>query len=273
MKMNMKHIKYFFLLGCAVVVAACAPDDDQTLGELMSPTELSYTVTQHPSDPNRVVLVSQTIGIIPFWDYEIGTTNMLVDTVDIPFKGDFWVKYHALGQGGSIVDSTQITITQFDPDFFSAPQWNLLTNGEEGKTWKLAAVRAGDAKSETYSDWGDASWVSQNVHFNDSVKFDIDKGFNFTRYTDGVPSKSTFKFIFNEQLTGYLADEPADALVILGGGDMPSADASHQMPPDNKNHYRIYKLSNDTLVLGQGAYYIPGSENDGWTYFHWYLRQ
>jgi hypothetical protein len=272
-KINMKHIQYFLMIGCAVVAAACAPDDDQTLGELMSPADLDYTVSQHPDDPNKIILTSETPGIIPFWDYEIGISNLDVDTVDIPFKGDFWVKYRAMGQGGSVVDSTMITVPVFDPDFFSDPAWQLLTNGEDGKTWKLVAVRAGDAKSTTYSDWGDASWVSQNVHFNDSVKFDLDKGFNFTRYTSGVPSKATFGLIFDEELTGYLAGRPADALVVLQGGDMPSSDASEQMPPDNDNHYRIYKLSNDTLVLGQGAYYIPGNENDGWSYFHWYIRQ
>ncbi len=270
----MKNLKYLLITGCAIVASACAPDDDPGLGELISADELSYTISQVDGDPNRVVLISETPGVIPYWDYEIGTSNSFHDTVDIPFKGDFWVKYRAMGQAGSIVDSTMITIDQFDPDFFSDPAWQLLTNGEEGKTWKLVAVRAGDAKSTTYSDWGDASWVSQNAQFGDSVTFDINKGFNFTRYTSGVPSEASFGLNFNEVLPGYLENEtPGKSLVVKEGGLMPARDVSNEMAPDNKDRFRIYKLSADTLVLGQGAYYTESRQGEGWTYFHWYLRQ
>lgn len=269
--MNMKKLQYLLISGCSLL-AACAPDDDQTLGELMSPFDLSYTISQVDGKPNQIILESETPGVIPFWDYEIGTSNLVYDTVDIPFKGEFWIKYRGMGQGGSVVDSTLVSIPVFDPTFFNEPEWQLLTNGEVGKTWKLVAIRAGDAKSTTYSDWGDASWVSQDG-IGDSVTFDLNKAFNFTRFTDGVPSKASFGLDFNLVLPGYLENEQSDVLETLGGVAMPSRDVSNEMAPDNKDRYKIYKLSNDTLVLGQGAYFADGRESEGWTYFHWYIRQ
>lgn len=263
-------INCFFLMGCSVGIFSCAPDYDNELGSVPNPADLHYTVSQDPDYDNKVFLESQTSGVLPYWDYQIGTSNKVMDTIIIPFRGDYWVKYRAMAGGGSVVDSTMITISQFDPNYFSDPAWETLTNGEFGRTWKLVTVRGGDAKSTTYSDWGDASWVSADL--GDSVTFNLDKGFNAVRYTDGVPSASSFGLDTNEVLTGAYLDTPGKALIINGGNRMPAHDPSNEMAPTLKNRFRIYKLSNDTLVLGQGAYYTESRQTEGWTYFHWYIR-
>jgi hypothetical protein len=266
----MKHTKYLFLLGCALIVLSCSPDDEPELDALMNPSELSYTISQDPDYQNKVFFKSLTPGVVPFWDYVLGTTNKSVDTVILPFRGDYWIKYRAFGQGGSVVDSTMITIPELDETYFADPAWEKLTNGEFGRTWKLVAVKAGDAKSTTYNDWGDASWATAD--FGDSARFDLDKGFNFVRYTDGVPTKSTFSLDTNEQLPppAYLS-APGKALIINGGNKMPANDPSNEMLPNLKNRFRIFKLSNDTLILGQGAFYT-GDPAGSWTYWHWYIR-
>lgn len=266
-------INCFILIGCCAVVLSCAPDDVDELGPVLDPSELQYSVSQDPAYDNKIFLESLTPEVLSFWDYELGTTNKLKDTILIPFKGDFWVKYQAMGRGGSSIDSTMITVSQFDPTFFADPVWQKLTNGELGRTWKLVAVRAGDAKSTTYSDWGDASWVTAD--FGDSAYFDLDKGFNFIRYTDGAATKSSFGLDTLEIMSEAYLDTPGDALIINGGNKMPANDPSNEMAADLKNRFRIFKLSNDTLVLGQGAYYTEnGAKDKGatWTYFHWYIR-
>ncbi len=266
----MKHIiKGIILVACSCAIISCTPDYDNELGSVPDPSKLKYSITQDPNYDNKIFLESQTPNVIPYWDYELGTSNRFMDTIIIPFKGDFWVKYRAMASGGSSLDSTMISVSQFDPGFFSDPAWELLTNGEQGRTWKLVAVRAGDAKSTTYSDWGDASWVSAD--FGDSAYFNLDKGFNYTRYTDGVPTKSTFSLDLDELLPDAYLNTPGKALVINGGNRLPAHDVSNEMAASLKNRFRIYKLSNDTLVLGQGGYYTENPSGT-FSYFHWYLR-
>lgn len=262
-------VNYFLFILCGAVILSCAPNYENELGSVPDPSQLQYSVTQDPNYDNKVFLQSLTPAVIPYWNYELGTSNLMLDTVIIPFKGDYWVKYRAMAQGGSSVDSTKITVSQFDPNYFADPAWQKLTNGEDGRTWKLVAVRAGDAKSTTYSDWGDASWVTAD--FGDSAYFDLNKGFNFVRYTSGVPTKSTFSLDLNEVLTNAYLNTPGKALVINGGNKMPANDPSNEMLSNLKNRFRIFKLSNDTLVLGQGAYYTA-DPTGGWTYWHWYIR-
>jgi hypothetical protein len=263
-------INWLTLSFLGAMVFSCAPDYDNELGPVLDPSTLQYSVTQEDGYDNKVYLQSLTPGVIPYWDYELGTSNELLDTITIPFKGDFWVKYRAMAAGGSSVDSTMISVNQFDPEYFADPVWQKLTNGELGRTWKLVAVRGGDAKSTTYSDWGDASWVTADI--GDSAYFDLDKGFNFIRYTGGAPTKSTFNLDTNEVLTGAYLDTPGKALMINGGNKMPANDPSNEMAPNRKNRFRIFKASNDTLILGQGAYYTESGIDGTWTYWHWYIR-
>lgn len=263
-------INWITLSLCGAVVLSCAPDYDSELGAIPDPSSLQYSVTQEEGYDNKVYLQSLTPGVVPYWDYELGTSNKFKDTIAIPFKGDFWVKYRAYGDGGSSVDSTMITVSEFDQTYFADPVWQKLTNGELGRTWKLVAVKAGDAKSKTYNDWGDAGWVSAD--FGDSAYFDLNKGFNFVRYTDGVASASTFSLDTLEVIPDAYLDTPGDAITINGGLKMPAHDVSNEMAPNRKNRFRIFKVSNDTLILGQGAYYTETGKAGGFTFWHWYIR-
>jgi hypothetical protein len=244
------------------------PDPASDLKPIIDPSQLQYSVTQDPDYDNKVFLESLSPEVTPLWNYVFGASNKLKDTVIIPFKGDFYIKYRGFGQGGSSIDSTMITVSQFDPTFFADPIWQKLTNGTKGYTWKLVAVKAGDSKSTTYNDWGDASWLS-GVSMGDSTRFDLDKSFNFTRYTSGVPTKSSFVLDLNEVLTNAYLNTPGKALTI--NGKMPADDAA-EMTASNKNRFRILKLSNDTLILGQGGYYTSTPGTNTFTYFFWYIR-
>jgi hypothetical protein len=266
----MKHIKYLVLIGCTMFVLSCTPDYDAELGKPLTPSSLNYTVTQDPSYDNKVFLNSETSGVIPYWDYELGTSIRAQDTVIIPFKGDFWVKYRAMGGAGSIVDSTQITVSQFDPNFFSDPAWQLLTNGEDGKYWKLVAVKAGSpSTSKTFNDWGDVSWGSYQI--GDSIRMDINKGFHLDRYRSGVLEPGRFGLNTAEVLEGTEEGKVIKSITALAGVKLPADDAG-EMGNDYKNRFRIHKLSVDTLILGQGAYFTDNRKGEDWGYFFWYLR-
>jgi hypothetical protein len=130
----MKHIKYLFLIGFTVIAFSCTPDYPE-LGQPLSTSDLQYSVTQDPSYDNKVFLSSETEGVIPYWDYGLGISTQLKDTIVFPFFGDYWVKFTAFGRGGSLTDSTKITVSENDLSAFAAPEWNSLTNGVEGKTW------------------------------------------------------------------------------------------------------------------------------------------
>ncbi len=262
-------ISYLIIIGCCALVISCMPDPVSDLKPALDPSQLQYSVTQDPNYDNKIFLESLTPEVIPFWDYEIGTSNKFKDTLILPFKGEFWIKYRAMSQGGSSTDSAMVTVSQFDPTFFADPAWEKLTNGEFGRTWKLVAVKAGDAKSTSYNDWGDASWISSS--FGDSVHFNLDKGFNFRRYTGGVPTNASFGLETNEVIPGAYLDTPGKALIIKGDVKMPSDDAG-EMAGENKNRFRIFKLSDDTLILGQGAYYTESRKSEGFTYWQWYIR-
>ncbi|HTJ51666.1 MAG TPA: hypothetical protein VL443_19540 [Cyclobacteriaceae bacterium] len=262
-------INYLIIIGCFASVISCMPDPASDLKPILDPSKLKYSVTQDPNYDNKVFLESLSPQVAPLWNYVFGTSIKLKDTVIIPFKGDFYIKYRGFGQGGSSIDSTVVTISQFDPTFFADPVWQKLTNNSaDGYTWKLVAVKAGDSKSTTYNDWGDAGWLS-GVNMGDSVRFDLDKAFNYTRYTSGVPTKSSFILNLNEVLPSAYLNTPGKALTI--NGKMPADDAG-EMTTSNKNRFRIFKLSNDTLILGQGGYYTSTAPTNTFTYWFWYIR-
>jgi len=262
-------INYLIIIGCFASVVSCMPDHASELNPIIDPSKLQYSVTQQSGYDNRIFLTSLSHETFPLWDYVFGTSTKLKDTVIIPFKGDFYIKYRGFGQGGSSVDSTMITVSQFDPTYFADPAWQTLTNkSAAGYTWKLVAVKAGDSKSTTYNDWGDAGWLS-GVNMGDSVRFDLDKAFNYTRYTSGVPTKGSFILDLNEVLPSAYLNTPGKALTIKG--KMPADDAG-EMTTSNKNRFRIFKLSNDTLILGQGGYYTSTASTNTFTYWFWYIR-
>jgi hypothetical protein len=269
----MKHIKNLLLVGLmGSALSACDPAEDrESLGEPLSASDLNYSVSQQPGYDNMVYLENQTPQTIPYWDYVIGTSTRDKDTVVFPFGGDYWIKYTAFGKGGSAIDSTKVTVTENDPEYFSDPSYDLLTNGMNGKYWKLVRVTLGPATNHE-AIWGDVSWWSADAYnWNDSAYFDLNGGFHFKRFHNGEVTESKFDLNLNEVLTGAVIPDPGRSILINGGNQLPVRDGSNEMAEINKTHYRIYKLSADTLIVGQGAYYTASRTTEDWSYYHWYV--
>jgi hypothetical protein len=166
-----------------------------------------------------------------------------------------------------------INVSENDPNFFADPTWNLLTGGVEGKYWKLARVTLGPATDYT-SIWADVNWWSaETYNWNDSAYFDLNGGYNYKRYHNGQVIESSFDLDLDELLTNNILTEAGRSISILSDNQLPIKDGSNEMAGLNKARYRIYKLSADTLIVGQGSYYTASRTTENWGFFHWYVWQ
>lgn len=207
----MKNTKTVSLLALAALItgmAACTKDE-QTLPSRMNTTELKYTVTQNTAHNNTVYLKSLTNGVIPYWDFDGGPSQLATDTVIFPFSGQYWVKYGSATGGGFVWgDSTKITVTNTDLSSITDPTWGFLTNGQAGKSWVLdMSAPVGwygmDYKKGSGDDWSwhpdyaGNSWVMPNLNYG-FMTFDLNGSKNYIRHlykVNGADSTiSTGKF-------------------------------------------------------------------------------
>ena len=185
------------LTGCALAVTfsmtACSPT--QMRYDQASPidkSKLKFSVSQQQGYDNKVFLLSQTPDIIPYWNYGVGTSTNVADTVILPFGGTHTIKYSVESAGGFVNgDSVTIQVTQNDPVYFSDPRWNMITNGETGKTWVLDMARPigwygldylkhnGSADDWNYHpDYVGNEWVMPNLNWG-QMKFDLNGDFHY----------------------------------------------------------------------------------------------
>jgi len=199
MHKHIHHIITYCLLLCTL--AACDPREDRNvLPTPLQSKDLQFSVTQKQGYDNVVYLENKTQGIIPFWDYGTGISNKAKDTINIPFAGTYYIKFVAYSGGGPVQDSAKIVVTENDPNFFSSPMWNLLTNGEAGKTWVWAMDTPGGAPygngsgGATAPEWWKptpADVISWGVD-KDEMTFDLKGAANYTKVTPKGTEKSLF---------------------------------------------------------------------------------
>jgi hypothetical protein len=249
----MKNLKYLLLIGYAIALS-CTPDDPE-LGKPLSPSVLKYTVTQNPSYDNQVYLSSETEDVISFWNYDLGISNLAVDTVTIPFGGDFWVKYSGLGRAGAVTDSTLITISANDPSFFSAPEWNLLTNGAAGKTWIFDPTAPIGFYGKDYiahtgspDDWsyfpGDCpGWSGFGCGTPwGEMTFDLNGSYNFT-----VKQKSLNSDEYTTTVGKFSYDTGGKSMSIIGASLLYS---SNYPSASTWSQAYVFEVSENVLYLG-----------------------
>jgi len=236
----------------AVILMLTACQEEHELSAPPSSSDLNFSVTQDAAYDNRIFLQGNTPGTIAYWDYEVGVSNKLMDTVINPFAGEHWVKYGALGQGGITYDSVKIAISKLDEDFFSNPNWELLTHMAAGKYWKVSSVYLGP-ESDYKSTWW-APDISSDANANDSIYFDLDGSYNFKRYHNGAVQKALYSFKL---------DKTKNSITIVSGSvKMPFFDYGNNGLAVNK--YNIAKLTDDTLIVSQGASLFGKSDDWAW---------
>lgn len=265
----MKNLHSLFLLSLSLLLfTGCDP---VTGGEELSTdfqrSNLKFSVTQKQGYDNTVYLSSETPGVIAYWDYEVGTSNQLQDTVLIPFAGNYTVTYTVYPGGVPVSDSLEITVSENDPIYFDEPEWNFLTNGIAGKTWVLNMERPVGWYGVDYGKGGPGDWVWHPSYEGNEwvmenkdwgkMTFDLDGDMNYSRTMydkngDPVTCKGTFSMNLE---TGFIQLTGCD---LLYGGN-------YYNQVSNWRNIKILKLTDETLILG--VFRDQSTEGEAWIGF------
>lgn len=164
MKTNKLYIVFSLLAVLMLGFSACQPEE-YSLGEMITPNNLKYRIVQDAEDPNMVILQSLTEGVTPLWVTPMGRSSHIVDTVRIPFSGDYQFVYGVQSAGGFVqADTFDLTITTTNLMYVDDPLWALLTGGVgEEKTWLLDLNADGESRyfnGPLYFYGTDDSWVT-----------------------------------------------------------------------------------------------------------------
>lgn len=248
----MNKLGCLFLLSL-LTLSACDPITDRAeLSTDFQAEDLKYSVTQKKGQDNVVYLSSETPGVIVYWDYEIGTSNQEQDTISIPFAGDYTITYTAYPGGMPVADSTEITVSQNDPSYFSEPEWNYLTNGVAGKTWVLNMERPVGWYGLDYGEGGSGDWVYHPSYEGNEwvmenkdwgqMTFNLDGDYNYSRTMyDKNGNPVTCEGTFTMDLEA--------EFIHLQGCDMLYG-GNYYNQVSNWRKLKILKIMDKTLILG-----------------------
>jgi hypothetical protein len=239
--------KTFYTIICvALILASCKTiEDREELGPILTADQLDFEVKQPAVGSNSIILESRTQGAIPYWDWGTGFSNKMKDTIYIPFKGTFTIKYTAFCAGGTITDSATFTIAANDDAFFDKnPLWKGLTGGGSGKTWVMAldfpgGNFAGNGPQESPKP---AWWTMNAGSYNqsttdDEMYMDLQGAANFKRkFGDGSIAKGFFGILPDVTFNGITFN----AFEVIGGPKFPWPGAGQ---------YHVTNLTADELVL------------------------
>lgn len=150
--MAMKNIRIisFKLLILMLVVVSCQ-DEEQELGEMLSPSQIDFDVMQDlETDPggNTVILRNNTPGTIPVWDYGTGRSTRQTDTIRFAFRGEYVIQFSAVTAGGLVtLEPVTVVVTEDNLNYVNDPLWTLLTGGVGNeKTWLMDANENTESK-------------------------------------------------------------------------------------------------------------------------------
>lgn len=191
-----KMFKLLFAFAAVGSIVSCEPEVDGTdMPGLIDPSAINISVTADAT--NLVTMKNNTPGTLAFWSYrdsagnEMGNTNLNEAKIMFPFEGTYSVYFTAYGKGGAVAaEPVTINIPKTNPDYFSAPEWQMLTNKVAGKTWVIdMASPIGWAgfdypyKMNGTDSWSwlptyaEASWAMPDKNWGE-MTFDLDGAYN-----------------------------------------------------------------------------------------------
>ncbi len=215
--MNTNRFKIFAaLLGLIVVFAACQPEEYE-LGTILSKNDLKFSITQDPTNPNLIILESQTPGAAPLWQTPMGRSTRMKDEVKIPFAGKYAFIYGVTSAGGYVqADTIFLDIATNNLSYVNDPLWTNLTGGVgHEKTWRLdygkygiaagpltycepqttwIEWQSGTAKIGWAPSWSDNSWIIEEADTASRMTFSLIGGafLRTHKITEGVDESGTF---------------------------------------------------------------------------------
>jgi len=204
-----KIIKLFSLfIGIGMLLTSC----QKSIGLQSLPSTATFKVTQLTNiDPggNTVVLENTTPNSVGVFDYGLGTTTKVVDTIHFAFTGKYPIKFTAYLQGGSVQGITDtVVVTSDNLNYVNDPLWTALCGGVgQSKEWIFDngnyGLTAGamsyadpsiDQEFENYTinwDPGMSSLTVSDADMQDTMTFDLIGGPHLTVYKPNEPGAST----------------------------------------------------------------------------------
>lgn len=271
------------MLGIGSLIVSCEPEA-HSLGSLPDESKLNYEVVQDfEAKPggNLVKLKNLTPGIIPYWSYTdsngngVGYDNLDETSISLPFLGTYNISFTAFAKGGSVTSTKTVTVTENDLSSFSDPRWDMLTNGEAGKTWIIQMLKPisflgkpTNYVNTTVSGYGwwpnfsDIGWAGYENKDWGEVTFALNGGFivsvTQTSVVAGSTTKTTKTGTFNFQMTNGSTN---DKLIFNGGLEMLHMNGSYGAGFTFSN-VKIVELTDDSLA------YIAIREDSEYLIYH-----
>ena len=227
------------------MVFSCEPVENREdlPAKNLKASEINISVTQSTTNPNLVTMTNLTEDVIPYWSYtnaagdELGHSNQEEVSVTFPFAGTYTVYFTAYTRGGAVAaEPVTVTIAENNEEYFSAPEWDMLTNGVVGKTWKLdmsspigwAGVDYPWNTAGDYWNWfpnySDASWAMANKDWG-SMTFDLDGAYNVSVTQTALNSndQTTKSGSFSYDIAGHTLYFNGGVEMLYGGDYYPDA--------------------------------------------------
>ena len=259
------------LIGLFVFFVACDPIEKRDkLGPIVPTSEFEYTITQNPEMDYVIYLENKTPKVLFSWDYAWDITTRQKDTVHILVPGEYKIKITATTPGGIVFDEHEIIVTMQDPDAFPEPEWEMLTNFAEGKSWSWDLSVPSPAGNGGYKGCTQPCWWMLNAAeleeqgvLNDYMIFDLNGGKHLTLVSESKPkageTKGTFDLDMNNKIEGWSVGTLTTQNVIVPFGWDPNND---DLP---FHRYDILKISEDQLQLSASQ---PGTGDWGEAWFY-----
>lgn len=124
-----------------LLLIACKKNE-HNIGEVLDKSAIKFEVVQDlkaDAGGNTVILKNMTPGTLPMWDFEIGTSTRMVDTVRFAFAGDYVIHF-SVASGGRVVkmDSVKVKVTQDNLNYVNDPLWTAISGGVgQEKEWVM----------------------------------------------------------------------------------------------------------------------------------------
>ncbi len=270
----MKYTKYLLLLGWALIVMSCSPDEEPSLGGVLTEDEVlqGLTIANEKPGNNKIVLKNNLDGIAGRWEYGLGTSLNAELEVVVP-PGTYEVSFTAMCSGGLVKVSKTLEVTVVDYEL--DPEWTFLCGApaDGGKTWVWATGNPIMGYNGTSALFGNGSefmqgpewWKGDAAELGDAELYD-EMEFTYTSVTlvdksneTTIESTTSGKFILDNAIKKIDSEHPIEGYLTFPFYPMgKKLDDPSKFPDPFK--FEIIKLNENEMTLRQRG----GGGGEGW---------
>ncbi|WP_423128249.1 hypothetical protein [Gaoshiqia sp. Z1-71] len=289
----MKKTIGYLMIVTMLLFAACDPIEERhDAGGVLTESEL-LNYMNVTVNGNVATCTNTAPEVISFWKNNFGQqSNKSSAEFYIPLQNTYTVTLTAYCAGGPVTVSKEFIIEQNDPEYFSDPFWNLLTNDVDGKSWVWATDIPGGKiwgnggyLASLKPEWWTLSVVDipgQGGTATDEIIFDLNGGLNFQVINSvgsggntAVPGNGSGMFNMSLGEENHLMNSDGSAVWSYGKIKFTNHTIPLGFEPNSAGkplhyEYDILKLTNDELHLAFGE---PGAGAWGTAWFYMFKRK